>query len=73
MQAAYQLGGEPFKAWSPAMQEALLPAQREGGCVDGSWDPSDDSCGPSGRVEATALGALTLEFYYRYQRAAAAH
>ncbi len=72
--AMFQMGGKQWKSWNPAMKNALLPNQRRGGPmdgstrdVDGSWDPSewlDENKG--GRVYTTALGALTLEVYYRY-------
>ena len=73
--AMFQYGSGLWKEWNEAMQKALLPTQRrfddtkEGGCEDGSWDPIDEWGLAGGRVYTTALGALTLEVYYRYERA----
>jgi len=36
-------------------------------CVYGSWDPIDAWGTAGGRVYATAINALTLEVYYRYE------
>lgn len=66
--AAYQLGGATWRAWDRPVKEALLSRQRQGGCEAGSWDPSP-SCGPGGRVEATALVVVLLETCPRYPRA----
>lgn len=71
--AMFQVGGDPWKDWNKAMQGALLPRQRMGGCEDGSWDPVDEWCLCAGRVYATAINALTLEIYYRYERAQQDH
>ena len=38
----------------------------EAGCANGSWDPVDRWGFEGGRVYATAINALTLEVYYRY-------
>jgi hypothetical protein len=67
--AMFQVGGDKWKEWNKAMQAALLPHNRQGGCEDGSWDPVDEWCLAGGRVYATAINALTLEIYYRYERA----
>ena len=37
-----------------------------GGTDDGSWAPDGKWGGGAGRVVTTALGALSLEVYYRY-------
>ena len=64
-----------WRPWNEAMQQALLPTQRGGpgdeaaGCADGSWDPVGPWCVAGGRVYATAMATLTLEIYYRYERA----
>ncbi|MDC3379019.1 terpene cyclase/mutase family protein [Planctomycetota bacterium] len=67
--AMFQVGGAKWDAWNEAMLEALLPTQRKGGCDDGSWDSVGPWCVAGGRVYATAINALTLEIYYRYNRA----
>jgi hypothetical protein len=68
--AMFQFGGSLWKKWNEGMQAALLSTQRKGEIdEDGSWDPIDEWGIAGGRVYATALGALTLEVYYRYVRA----
>jgi len=67
--ALFQFGGEEWKKWNKAMIEALVSTQRQGDiCEDGSWDPVDEWGPAGGRVYATALGAMTLEVYYRFRR-----
>jgi hypothetical protein len=67
--AMFQLDhGRHWSTWNTAMQEALVPTQRKGGCEDGSWDPVGEWCLAGGRVYATAINALTLEIYYRFER-----
>lgn len=66
--AMFQFGGQKWKDWNEAMIEALVPTQRVGGCEDGSWDPIDEWGVAGGRVYATAIGAMTLEVYYRFTR-----
>jgi hypothetical protein len=67
--AMFQLGGQPWHDWNEKMKAALVPMQRKGGCEGGSWDPVDPWSLAGGRVYATAINALTLEIYYRYDRA----
>ena len=50
------------------MTNALLKSQISGGCKDGSWDPIVSYSKRGGRVYTTALGAMTLEVYYRFRR-----
>jgi hypothetical protein len=61
--------GPMWCAWNQRMKEALVPHQRpaKDGCARGSWDPVDRWGFEGGRVYATALNALTLEVYYRYE------
>ena len=61
----FQMGGDYWKRWNPAMKRELLATQVAGGEDDGSWPPGGHA---SGRTMATALGAMTLEVYYRYLR-----
>ncbi|MEK7270486.1 MAG: prenyltransferase/squalene oxidase repeat-containing protein [Planctomycetota bacterium] len=62
----FQIGGPHWKAWNEMMKDPLIKIQKSGGDDDGSWDP-DAMHGPyGGRVYQTALGAMTLEVYYRY-------
>jgi hypothetical protein len=69
----FQMGGEHWKAWNQAMKKTLLDNQCKGGPMDGSVQDKDGSWDPhswidlyGGRVFTTALGALSLEVYYRY-------
>ncbi len=73
--AAFQAGGrtEGWKQWNEPLKKALVESQRKGGPLDGtaedfdgSWNPAECGCRETGRVGATALGALCLETYYRY-------
>ena len=67
--AVFQFGGPTWKKWNDAMQKALLSSQRQGGDEDGSWDPIGEWGIAGGRVYSTAIGAMTLEVYYRFRRA----
>ena len=68
--ALFQFGGPEWKKWNEDMQEALLNSQRAGEhlCEDGSWDPIGEWGIAGGRVYSTAIGAMTLEVYYRFRR-----
>ncbi len=74
--ALFQYGGQLWKKWNDAMLAALLNSQRRGTVAstdepideDGSWDPIGEWGRAGGRVYATALAAMTLEVYYRYER-----
>ncbi len=62
--------GPLWSKWNEPMKNALVPHQKTGkdACGNGSWDPAEDRWGhEGGRVYATAINALTLEVYYRYQ------
>ena len=62
--------GAAWRTWNQPVKDALLPHQvnEKGGCARGSWTSDDDRWGfEGGRVYATAINALTLEVYYRYQ------
>lgn len=67
----FQIGGADWKKWNEAAKTALIKHQFRGGCADGSW--TNGKRGASGgHAAATALGALSLEIYYRYSRVGAA-
>ncbi len=71
--AMFQYGGAPWAAWNQAMRTAVLYTQRvakdsPNGCEIGSWDPVGEWSRAGGRVYATAMGALTLEVYWRFKR-----
>jgi hypothetical protein len=66
--ASFHAGGPQWDRWNAQLQATLVSMQRrDGGPLDGSWDP-DPVWGPhGGRVYSTALSAMTLEVYYRHQ------
>jgi len=66
--ASFHAGGPQWDRWNAQLQPTLVSMQRrDGGPLDGSWDP-DPVWGPhGGRVYSTALSAMTLEVYYRHQ------
>lgn len=68
--ALFQFGGPDWKKWNEEMIKALVSTQRQGAqaCEDGSWDPIDEWGVAGGRVYSTAIGAMTLEVYYRFRR-----
>ncbi|NOZ38908.1 MAG: hypothetical protein GXP24_01615 [Planctomycetes bacterium] len=53
---------EAWEAWNHALTTTLLATQQS----DGSWDVNTAWGGCGGRVYTTALSALCLEVYYRY-------
>jgi hypothetical protein len=68
--AMFQFDGPsgPFwKKWNERMKAVLLEKQNrtKGDCRHGSWEPVDRWSSEGGRVYTTAMGALTLEVYYR--------
>lgn len=65
--ASRLLGAPARKAWERPVQGALLARERQDGCEAGSWDPAP-TCGPGGRVEATAIALRALELCWRDQR-----
>jgi len=67
--AAFQVGGDLWPEWNAALKEALVRHQRADGDERGSWDPVDPWGAEGGRVYATALMTLSLEVYYRYEKA----
>ncbi len=62
--------GPLWSKWNRSMVEALVKPQNlpSNGCKNGSWEPVDRWSCEGGRVYATAINALTLEVYYRYDR-----
>jgi hypothetical protein len=70
--ALFQVGGEEWRTWNGKMREAILKTQhpKGSGSRTGSWDPIDPwGLESGGRVYATALMTMSLEVYYRYDRA----
>lgn len=65
----FQQGGDTWKHWNDDMKKTLVDAQcKGGGDDDGSWPIEGLFAKTWGRVGQTALGALCLEVYYRYQK-----
>jgi len=64
--ALHRAQSEEWPQWNRALQQALIPAQRRGGELDGSWDPVTVWGPYGGRAYVTAMSALCLEVYYRY-------
>ena len=56
------VAAEAWDAWNHALTTALLTTQQG----DGSWDVNTAWGGCGGQVYTTALSALCLEVYYRY-------
>lgn len=68
--AAFQRQGQMWYVWNEAMKHTLLTAQLKGDpkLLGGSWNPTPGQVGEhGGRVYTTALMALCLEVYYRYE------
>ncbi len=67
--ATWQLGGRAWDSWQKALLDTVVTHQRQDGDETGSWDPQVDPWGrEGGRVYSTAINALCLEVYYRYDR-----
>ena len=64
--AMYISGGEAWEQWNHQMKHTLLTLQTTSGVNEGSWEPNGLWAGYGGRAYSTAMGALTLEVYYRY-------
>jgi len=65
--ASFHAGGPQWERWNARLQAAVLPTQRrDGGPLDGSWDPDPVWGAHGGRVYSTSLAAMTLEVYYRH-------
>jgi hypothetical protein len=60
-----------WQKWNRPMKKAVLAGQQQAraGHEVGSWDPVSRWSQGGGRVYTTALNALTLEVYYRYDNA----
>ena len=68
--AMQQYGRKEWEIWNEIVRNELVRLQRRGDdCLSGSWDPEKDvyfEMGGGGRIYVTAMGALTLQVYYRY-------
>ncbi|MHC5009429.1 MAG: prenyltransferase/squalene oxidase repeat-containing protein [Planctomycetota bacterium] len=68
----FQVGGSRWQRWNTALRRAVLETQRQDTdyCqYKGSWDPIGPWGPDGGRVYSTALMAMCMEVYYRYDRA----
>ncbi len=69
-QVMHNIPGPEWDIWNRQMRRTLIESQIKEGCAAGSWDPILPSKVPhaeqGGRLMVTAMGALTLEVYYRY-------
>ncbi|MFH1228300.1 MAG: prenyltransferase/squalene oxidase repeat-containing protein [Planctomycetota bacterium] len=63
--AMFQMGGNYWEVWNKEMTDNLASTISKEGCEKGSWPAGDDKYCQS-RVYTTALGALSLEVYWRY-------
>lgn len=61
----FQKGGPDWKQWNRQMKSVLIPAIEKSGSTK-AQGVIGELCGRAG---STALSALTLEIYYRYERA----
>ncbi len=69
--AMFQVGGRSWDAWKKAMDKSMVETQRTDTdyCqYKGSWDPIGPWGADGGRVYSTAIMALCLEVFYRYER-----
>lgn len=69
--AMHNMGEEYRLWWNGKIRDVLLTHQAREEPHAGSWEPKEDRWGDKrgGRVYTTALGALCLEVYYRYNDA----
>ena len=60
-----QAGGAAWRRWNRALQQTLIPHQRESGHAIGSWAINGAASRLGGRVLSTALSVVALEIPYR--------
>ncbi|HET6252053.1 MAG TPA: hypothetical protein VFE47_30485 [Tepidisphaeraceae bacterium] len=61
-----QMKTPAWKTWNQKTRDALIAMQKPDGEHSGFWESNNRKGENVGRVFSTALGALTLEVYYRY-------
>jgi hypothetical protein len=62
--AMHQMGGRYFRLWNERIKKVVPGTQEKEGCIRGSWPLWNHDV--FGRPYTAAMGALTLETYYRY-------
>ncbi len=62
----FHLGGPTWETWNPRIREHLIKTQNQSGHEAGSWYFEDQYAKEGGRLYTTAMGAMTLEVYYRF-------
>ncbi len=65
-QVLHHIGGPNWSKWNPKMRDYLVKSQATAGHETGSWYFDEDHANIGGRLYTTAMGALTLEVYYRH-------
>lgn len=67
--AMFHAGGEPWKRWNNVVRDVLIGTQNKDSqtCLRGSWDSRSKWGSRGGRIYSTAMAALTLQVYYRYE------
>ncbi len=69
----YQVGGRDWNTWQEGIKD-IADHQIGNGEMKGSWDPQVDPWGAAGgRVYSTAILALLMEVYYRYDTVIGSH
>lgn len=66
--AMFHDGGDTWQRWNHIIRDTIIGLQCKEGCSRGSWAPDSRWGSKGGRVYSTALAALCLEVYYRYNR-----
>ena len=69
--AMFQVGGRSWGGWKKAMEPSMIETQRKDTdycAFKGSWDPVGPWGLDGGRVYSTAIMALCLEVFFRYER-----
>ena len=69
--AMYQMGGKYWDAWKKGLEKAVIETQRKDTIYceyKGSWNPIGPWGEDGGRVYSTALLAMCLQVWYRYDR-----
>lgn len=61
-----QMQNHSWKVWNAYTRDGLVRMQQKGGPSDGAWRVSMKRAERAGNIFTTAIGALTLEVYYRY-------